>query len=131
MVGPGRPCHCKQRRQGLPGLATKKLIKKPFLLLSTTGSLSEAQQLAKTLLQSRLAGCVNLIQGINSWYWWQGKLDHSREVLLLVKTSRDCLPKLAKLLKKHHSYQVPELIAVPIEWGDRNYLNWLEQNIQV
>ena len=76
-----------------------------------------------------MAGCINLIQGINSWYWWQGKVENSSETLLLIKTSHLLLHKLASLLKKHHAYEVPELIALPIQWGDRPYLGWLGQNL--
>lgn len=57
-------------------------------------------------------------------------MENSKETLLLIKTSGSLLPKLALILKKHHTYEVPELIALPIEWGDRPYLDWLEQNLQ-
>jgi len=81
-------------------------------------------------LKNRRAACVNIIPRIESWYWWQGKIEQSKEFLLLIKTSRQRLPVLARLIKRHHSYQVPELIACPIQWGDKKYLNWLLQSLR-
>ena len=98
---------------------------KPVLLLSTAGSSKEAESLAKLLLKKRVAACVNIVPRIDSWYWWQGKMEHGKEFLLLIKTSSKKVQELVSLLKKTHSYQVPELLVLPIQLGERSYINWL------
>ena len=67
---------------------------------------------------------------IDSWYWWRGRIEQSKEVLLVIKTSFGQLGKLREQLKANHSYETPELIAVAIHWGDRPYLDWLDQAIR-
>jgi periplasmic divalent cation tolerance protein len=100
-----------------------------IIAVTTIGSLSEARRLAQGILRNRLAGCINLIPQIHSWYWWRGKQEKAREILVLLKTERRQLAALDRFLKAHHPYEVPELIALPILWGTRVYLKWLEQNI--
>lgn len=98
----------------------------PFLLvLCTAGSPRQGQDLAQRILKARLAGCVNLVERIQSRYWWKGRLEQAPETLLLIKTKRSYLRELSRLIKAHHSYEVPELIALPILWGDPAYLAWL------
>ncbi len=104
--------------------------KDTFVILTTAGSSREAKHLARLLLKKRCAACINLLPKIQSWYWWEGKIEHSAETLLLIKTSKQKLGRLAQLLKASHSYAVPELIALPISWGDRVYLNWLKKSVQ-
>ncbi len=82
------------------------------------------------ILKHRLAACVNLIPKIESWYWWQGKVEHAAETLLVIKTSRTHFKGLGLLIKAHHSYEVPELIALPISGGDPTYLRWLGANLK-
>jgi periplasmic divalent cation tolerance protein len=82
------------------------------------------------ILKHRVAACVNLVRGIDSWYWWQGKVEHAPEILLLIKTVRSHLKRLHRLIKTHHSYDLPELIALPIRWGDPAYLNWMGKSMR-
>ncbi len=103
----------------------------PLLVLTTAGSPSEARRLARLLLKHKLAGCINLIPHIHSLYWWRGKVAHGKEILLFIKTSAFRLNQLARFLKLHHSYEVPELIAIPISWGDEVYLEWLKQSMEI
>lgn len=110
-------------------MAAEKL-KGPLLVLSTAGSPREARRLARILLQERAAGCVSLVPRVDSWYWWQGKVEKGQEILLLIKTSRSRLDRLSRLLKTHHSYETPEIIALPIQWAERSYLDWLGQSIR-
>ena len=101
-----------------------------MVLLTTAGSQREARLLAQMILKHRLAACVNLIGQIESWYWWKKKLQRSPETLLVIKTSRAHIKELASLIKAHHSYEVPELVALSISWGDSKYLGWLWSNLK-
>lgn len=74
-----------------------------------------------------MAACVNVIPGLISFFWWQGKADKARETLLLIKTSKSIFPRLVKFLQKQHPYQVPEIIGFPIEKGNGVYLRWMEE----
>jgi len=82
-------------------------------------------RIARSLLEERLAACVNIVGGVRSLYWWRGSIEESREDLLVVKTSRRLLPKLEEYVKRIHPYEVPEVIALPITWGSKEYVEWL------
>jgi periplasmic divalent cation tolerance protein len=86
----------------------------------------EAQKIAKALVKRRQAACVNILPGIESHFWWKDKLDSAKESLLIVKTRESLLPEVIKSVKKLHSYSVPEIIALPIVGGSRDYLEWLD-----
>ena len=101
-----------------------------LLVLSTASSTAEAKRIANLLIRQHLSACVNLVPGIESLYWWQGKVATSQEILLLIKTTRKRLSRLASVLKKNHSYDVPEIIALPLSWGDRVYLQWLKKSVK-
>ena len=101
-----------------------------LLVLSTAGSPKEAEKIARGLLGKKLAACVNILPGARSWYRWQGKIESSQESLLFIKTTSSCLRKLTSALKELHSYDVPEIIALPITAGDHVYLQWLKKNIK-
>jgi len=95
------------------------------LVLCTAGSLEEAQKLTQKILEEKLAACVNLVPEIHSNYWWKGRIEQAQEVLLLIKSCRTQLRELSEVLKRHHTYELPEIIALPILWGDPAYLDWL------
>jgi len=101
-----------------------------LLVLSTAGSPHEAKRIAENLLRRRLAACVNLISKIQSHYWWRGKIENSTETLLLIKTTAARLENLTGTLKKLHSYDLPEIIALPIWGGDQVYLKWLKKSVK-
>ena len=102
----------------------------PFrVVLSTAGSIAEAKLLARAIIQKRLAACVNLIPGLQSWYWWKGRVTSDQEVLLVIKTNRTALGRLLCVLRSHHSYDLPEFLAMPITHGDLAYLKWIEENV--
>lgn len=96
---------------------------------TTCGNEKEAKKLAKHLVEQRLAACVNIVPRITSYYRWQGKIENDSELLLMIKTARGLLDALRKELDKLHSYDVPELIIVPILDGAPNYLAWMEQSL--
>jgi periplasmic divalent cation tolerance protein len=101
-----------------------------IVIFVAVGNSSDAALLAKSLVEKRLAACANLIPGISSWYWWEGRVNQDQEVLLMIKTSRDKFAALEKEVLRLHSYAVPEIIAVQIVEGSKNYLNWIEESLR-
>lgn len=88
-----------------------------------------ARALAKEILNNRLAACVNIVPQLESHYWWQGKIERSLELLLLIKTTRKQLAALEKCVLKKHPYDTPEFIALPIEAGSPRYLRWIRESV--
>ena len=102
----------------------------PILILCTCPSQNEADAVATTLLEERLAACVNQLPGIKSLYCWEGRVKQDDEVLLLIKTTADLFERLEKTIKTLHSYETPEIIAVPIVAGSADYLRWIEASTE-
>jgi len=100
-----------------------------IVVLSTSSSKEEAEKIARLLVEERLAASVNVLPGLRSFYRWKGKVEDAAEWLLLIKSSRGKFDKLKAMLEKLHSYDVPEVIALPIVDGSKNYLLWLEGEI--
>ena len=99
-----------------------------FVVLVTCGSTVEAKRIARAVVEARLAACVNILPGaVSSIYRWKGKIDTTRERLLLIKTSRKHLAKLQAAVERLHSYEVPEFIALPVATGSRKYLRWMDE----
>ena len=101
-----------------------------IVVLNTCGSEAEAERLARLLVEQRLAACVNVIPGIRSYYRWKGVMESADECLLVVKSSRELFSALSAVLEREHSYEVPELVALPVVEGATNYLNWLLANLR-
>ena len=97
-----------------------------IIVLITTGSEEEAHKIAELLVNEKKAACVNILPGVDSLFWWKDKLDSARESLLLVKTRASLFPEIVELVKRTHSYEVPEIIALPIIAGSEDYLKWLD-----
>lgn len=102
----------------------------PVLATATTPTAEDAGKIAAALVEERLAACVQIVEPITSVYRWQGNVEEEKEVLLLIKSTRDLVPRIAELLERIHPYEVPELIATPIVEGSSAYLNWLEENLR-
>jgi periplasmic divalent cation tolerance protein len=85
----------------------------------------QSEKLAQTLVEERLAGCVNIINAVKSIYLWQGKLCNDSEELLVVKSTRSAWDKLKERVKQLHSYEVPEIVFFPLEDGYKPYMDWL------
>jgi periplasmic divalent cation tolerance protein len=101
-----------------------------IVVLSTCATQEEAEKLARALLDARLAACVNVIPRIRSYYRWKGAIESADECLLVVKSSRELIGAIGAVLEKEHSYEVPELLALPVVEGSANYLNWLLANLR-
>jgi periplasmic divalent cation tolerance protein len=101
------------------------------VVLVTCGTLSEGRKIARRVVQKRLAACVNVLRSpLSSYYIWKGKLEAAREYLLVMKTTRNRLAELEKEVKRLHSYEVPEFIALPVAAGSKDYLAWLESSVR-
>ena len=92
---------------------------------STAGSPEEARQIGRALVVEQLAGCVNIVENIQSIYRWQGAIESAGESLLLIKTRANHIPAIESRLRELHSYDIPELVAIPIRLGAQPYLDWL------
>lgn len=101
-----------------------------IVVFITTAGAEEAQRIADMLLNERKAACINIVPKVSSRFWWQGKLESAEEVLLIVKTRASLLDEVVNLVKKHHSYDVPEVVALPIIGGNENYLEWLGKEVK-
>jgi periplasmic divalent cation tolerance protein len=100
------------------------------IVLSTAGSEDEARKIARCLVEQQLAACVNIIPKIESIYRWQGKVESSAEWLLLIKTTAERFPKVRDTIRELHSYDLPECIAISVEEGSAEYLDWLSASLK-
>jgi periplasmic divalent cation tolerance protein len=103
--------------------------KRHVLVLVTTPDRATARKIAGAVLSERLAACVNIVPGVESHYWWRGKLERGKELLLLIKTTRARLAALAKLVKSRHPYDTPEIVVLGLEAGSVRYLDWLDASV--
>ncbi len=101
-----------------------------IVLFITTANTEEAQRIAKVLLNERKAACVNIVPEISSLFWWQDKLDSAQESLLIIKTKASVLNEIVRLVREIHSYDIPEIIALPIIGGNQDYLEWMGKEIK-
>src|ERR1051326_5755137 len=100
------------------------------IVLSTVGSEEEARKIAHHLVEQQLAACVNIVPKIESVYRWQGKVESNRKYLLLIKTSSEKFPQVRDAMRELHSYELPECIALAVEDGSPEYLQWLEESLK-
>lgn len=100
------------------------------VIFITTGTHEEANQLAEVLLKQRKAACINIVPGVSSRFWWEGQLHSDQESLLIAKAKASLLDEIVALVKEVHSYDVPEVIALPIIGGSSDYLEWIGKELQ-
>jgi periplasmic divalent cation tolerance protein len=100
------------------------------IVLATAPDLKTGRMLAGAALRARLVACANLVSGIESHYWWQGKLESSTEILIVFKTQKSRLVALEKLILAKHPYDTPEILALPLNAGTRKYLEWIEESVR-
>ena len=101
-----------------------------IVIFITVCDKKEAKLIAGRLVENKLVACVNIIDKIESLFWWKGKVDQAKEVLLIAKSKKEKLGKIIKLVKLSHSYEVPEIIALPIIGGYKPYLKWINDSIR-
>ena len=100
-----------------------------IVALSTVGNAGDAQRIGRALVERRLVACVNVVPGVTSIYDWKGSVTTDSELLLVIKTRREKLDEVRSALLELHPYEVPELIALPIEGGHGAYLEWIEDSV--
>ena len=106
------------------------------MVLTTVADMKTAHRLSRGLVTAKLAACVTVVPGVVSHYRWQRRggsraaPTKSREVLLLIKTARKSWPKLSAYVRRHHPYELPELIALPVLFGLKEYLSWLSDSLR-
>ena len=100
-----------------------------IMIFITCANKKEAKKVAEGLIKQKLAACVNIVDKIESLFWWEGKVDRSQEVLLVVKSKKEKFPRIIKSVRSTHSYKVPEIIALPIVAGYKPYLEWINDSV--
>jgi periplasmic divalent cation tolerance protein len=101
-----------------------------IVVLVTCGSAKEARKIARAVVEKRLAACANILTSpVRSVYRWKGRVESAKEFLLIIKTTKARFPKLKTEVTRLHSYDVPEIIALPIQAGSANYLAWISESV--
>ncbi len=99
------------------------------VVLITTPSRIEAESLTTSLLRANLAACVNLLE-VSSYYWWKGEIEDVNETLMIIKTKLKLADSIVRFVRTHHSYEVPEVIVLPIIQGNKAYLDWIGDTVK-
>ena len=100
-----------------------------IVVFSTCDTEEQAGRIARELVEQKLAACVNILPGARSIYRWKGQMEDSAEWLLIIKSRRDLMDKLRSAIGKIHTYEVPELLAVPVVDGAESYLAWVDREL--
>lgn len=101
-----------------------------LLVWVTVPDRTVARRIARAVLADRLAACVNVVPGVESHYWWKGKVEKGRELWLVMKTTRARLPALERRVRALHPYDTPECVATPLVAGNERYLAWIDASLQ-
>ncbi|MDD5355972.1 MAG: divalent-cation tolerance protein CutA [Candidatus Omnitrophica bacterium] len=99
-----------------------------IVVLVTAPCGAKAKKIAEFIISKKLAACVNIIPKVDSFFWWQAKVDKAKESLLVIKTRKALFGKLVKAVKSKHPYKVVEIIALPIVSGNKEYLEWIDES---
>lgn len=100
------------------------------LVYITTSGEEESKKIGRTIVEERLAGCVNIISAIESLYWWKGEIEEDNESILIAKTKVSNVENIIKRVKEIHSYENPAILAIPIIEGSKDYLDYLDGEIR-
>ncbi|GBF36162.1 MAG TPA: divalent-cation tolerance protein CutA [Methanothermococcus okinawensis] len=101
-----------------------------IIVFITVPNLEVGEKIGNTLVEEKLAACVNIIPEIKSVYFWKGNVENDNEHLLIIKTRKDKFKSLEKKIKEIHPYEVPEIVAIPIVLGSTDYLNWIDETLE-
>jgi periplasmic divalent cation tolerance protein len=118
--------YCERRVDGL--VSNGDVMNEHLVVLVTASSDSQARRLARKLLQNRLAACVNFLP-VDSMFLWKGDIQEEEEVLMIIKTRTESFDGLMSAIKTVHTYDTPEIIGVPIVLGSREYLKWIDDEV--
>jgi periplasmic divalent cation tolerance protein len=102
----------------------------PIVVFITAGSYDESKKISELLLNKRKAACVNIIPRVGSAFWWEGRIDSAEESLLIVKSTESALQDIIELVRQIHSYEIPEIIALPVIGGSEHYLKWIDAEVR-
>ena len=105
-------------------------MKPRYLVVFVTVPSAKARQIAQYVISKKKAACVNIIRGATSLFWWRGNIDTAKESLLIIKTQNKLFNSLKKAIVSKHPYKVPEIIALPIILGNREYLDWIDESVR-
>ncbi len=100
-------------------------MERALLVYTTYPSIVEAERAGRSIVEQRLAACVNILPGMVSHYWWQGAIERGEEVVMIIKTRASLAERVSKAVKADHSYTTPAIMVVPVEQVDAPYLAWL------
>jgi periplasmic divalent cation tolerance protein len=103
---------------------------KPVMAYMTAGTIKQAQEIARALISRRLAACVNVLGGMTSMYWWEGRVEQGREVVLLAKTREELMPALVEQVRQIHEYDCPCIVSWPLTDGYQPFLDWIGQETE-
>ncbi len=118
------------KESGRTLMKEKKTGKKEYLQVFTTvEKKSDAVKIADTLVKKRVAGCVQILGPIKSTYWWKGSIEKTQEWLCIIKTQKFHYNEVENIIKKIHPYEVPEILAIPVVAGSKDYLKWLDNEL--
>jgi len=101
-----------------------------IVIFITCAEKPEAIKIAKALLTKKLVACVNIVDKLDSFFWWKGKIDRQKECLIIAKSTMAKLDKITRAVRSLHSYEVPEIIGLPIAGGNKTYLDWIDGAIR-
>lgn len=114
----------------LKGLWLISFMGRYIQVLTTTGKREDAEKIARILLERRLAGCVQVVGPVSSLYWWKGGIEKAEEWLCIIKSREDLYEELEKTIRENHPYEIPEIIAMRIVFGNRSYLEWMNAELK-
>ena len=97
-----------------------------LIVLMTTSNKEEAVKIVRNLLEERLIACANVIDHVSSFFWWKEKIEEEKEVLVIMKSHQKFFKNLSNKIKELHSYEIPEILALPIVEGSQSYLDWMK-----
>ena len=102
-----------------------------IIILVTSKDKQEAEKITQTLLKERLIACANIVNPVTSFFYWSGKIEVAEECLIIMKSRMDLFPELSERIKCLHSYEVPEILALPIVEGSKTYLDWMSATLKL
>ena len=102
-----------------------------IVILSTSSSMEEATKIAEKLVSDHLVACVNIVPSVQSIYWWNNAVQRDQEILMIIKTEASKFEPVQEAILSLHSYEVPEIIALPLEHGSNQYLQWIEDSLKI